>query len=91
MHTVLARRILADVAVVEIVIGLGDLAVQEESMLPEAVGVFANVGAEARAGQRPHMLHRVHAKPIDVPLANPIRVRLNQRINHCRADLQPTL
>jgi hypothetical protein len=76
---VLLRGVLADVAVVDVVRRCRNFAEEEERALAEAVGVLADVRAEARAGQVAHVLHGVHAEAIDVRFANPVAMRGNQR------------
>ena len=78
--------VLADIPVVNIVRGRGYLAEQEEAAFTEAVGVLADVRAKPRAGQRPHVLYSVDTKAVDVDLANPVGVCLDEGIDDVGAD-----
>ena len=80
------RRIRAEVAVVDLVIGSRHLTEQEEPPLAQRIGVLADVRAEPRAGHRTHVLDRVDAEAIHVRLADPVAVSLDQRVDHGRPD-----
>lgn len=54
------RCVLADVAVVDLVVGRGDLAEQEEAPFAEGVGIFPDVRAKPRTGELAHVLDGVH-------------------------------
>ena len=81
----LARGVLPDVAVIELIVGGGNLAEEEEVPFAEGIGIFANIRAKARAGKFPHVLDGIHPKTIDIRFTDPIAVRCNKNVDQLRA------
>jgi hypothetical protein len=69
---VLPGGVLTDIAVIDVVGRRRDFAKQEERPLPESVGVFANIRAEAGTGQFAHVFHGIDAEAVDIGFVEPM-------------------
>ena len=53
---------------------------QEETALAHTIGIFTNLGAEARNKGRPHVLDGIHAETVDIRFPYPVLMCLDEHV-----------